>query len=291
MSLSGSIVPSHWLQAYITAIHKKGAKNLPENYRPVSMTSIVCKLMESIVRDNIVNHMTNNDLFSQTQHGFVPLRNCMTNLLICIENWTEYLENGHPVDVIYTDFAKAFDRVSHKRLLKKLENIGIVGSTLNWIKAFLSNRTQCVRVENEYSSWSAVKSGIPQGSVLGPILFVIFINDMPGVAKSICQLFADDAKIYTCIKSPDDIMKLQSDLDRLMEWSKKWQLPFNLDKCKRFHIGANNTLHEYTMGGNILEQVKEEKDLGVLIDAELKFHKQTAAAVKMANSVLGLIKK
>ena len=86
-------------------------------------------------------------------------------------------------------------------------------------------------------------------------------------------------------------MKLQSDLDRLMEWSKKWQLPFNLEKCKRFHIGANNTLHEYTMGGNILEQVKEEKDLGVLIDAELKFHKQTAAAVKKANSVLGLIKK
>ena len=114
MSLSESIVPSHWLQAYITAIHKKGAKNLPENYRPVSMTSIICKLMESIVRDNIVNHMINNDLFSQTQHGFEPLRNCMTNLLICIENWTEYLENGHPVDVIYMDFAKALDRVPYK---------------------------------------------------------------------------------------------------------------------------------------------------------------------------------
>ena len=171
------------------------------------MTSIICKLMESIVRDKIVNHMIKNDLFSPRQHGFVPLRNCTTNLLMCIENWTECLENGLPVVVICTDFANALNRVPHKRLLKKLENIGIVGNTLNWVKSFLSNRTQCVRVGNEYSPWSAVKSGTTRLHHR-PILFVIFINDMHGVVKSIYQIFADDAKIYSCIQSPEDIKKL-----------------------------------------------------------------------------------
>ena len=290
-SLNEGIVHSQWLQACITAIHKKGAKNKSENYRPISITSIICKLMESIVRDKIVTHMETNDLFSRAQHGFVPLRNCMTNLILCMESWTDYLENGLPIDIIYTDFAKAFDRVPHKRLLKKLKYVGITGITNNWVKAFLSQRSQCVRVEGECSSWSPVRSGIPQGSVLGPILFVIFINDMPDVVDSMCQMFADDAKIYTSIQSWEDIRKLQMDIDRLSEWSKLWQLPFNVDKCKILHIGRNNEQHSYTMEGKKLEKVKEEKDLGVLIDDELKFHKQTALAVKKGNAVLGLIKK
>ena len=206
-----------WVEACITAIHKKGPKNLSENYRPVSITSIICKLMESIIRDKIVIHMERNNLFSQIQHGFVPLRNCMTNLLICMENWTSMLENGYPIDVIYTEFAKAFDRVPHQRLLQKIKDMGIIGSTVNWIRSFLSNRIQCVRVEQDFSSWSPVKSGIPQGSVLGPILFVIFINDMPDTIDSMCQLFADDAKIFRSIRSVNDNGVLQNDLDKLSE--------------------------------------------------------------------------
>ena len=141
-SLNEGIVPAQWLEACITAIHKKGLKNLFENYIPVSITSIICKLLESIIRDKIVMHMENNQLFSPKQHGFVPLKNCMTNLLICMENWTKMIENGLPIDIIYTDFAKAFDSVPHHRLLYKMKSIGIIGRTENWIKAFLNGRTQ-----------------------------------------------------------------------------------------------------------------------------------------------------
>ena len=290
-SLNENLVPSQWLKACITAIYKKGSKNEPGNYRPVSMTSIICKLMESLVRDKLVSHMEHNNLFSNSQHGFVPFRNCMTNLLTCIEMWTEMIENGLPIDVIYTDFAKAFDRIPHQRLLLKLKNLGIVGNTLGWIKAFLSGRSQCVRVENTYSSWEPVKSGIPQGSVLGPILFVCFINDLPNVVGSMCQLFADDAKIFRSVKTSDDIKLLQDDINKITAWSKKWQLPFNVDKCKSLHIGNSNNQNIYVMEEENLGQLTEHKDLGVLVDDQLKFHKHTAAAVKKASMVLGLVKK
>ena len=162
---------------------------------------------------------------------------------------------------------------------------------LQGIKAFLTDRSQRVRVEQEFSSWSQVKSGIPQGSVLGPILFVIFINDMSAVVESFCQLFADNAKIFNSICSSEDNRKLQCDLDKLSDWAEKWQLYFNTDKCKSFHIGRTNKRQVYQMNGNSLDQVMEEKDLGVIIDHELKFHQQTAASVKKTNHVLGLIKK
>ena len=292
-SLDEGVLPMDWLKACVTSIHKKGAKNLPDNYRPVSITSVICKLMESIVRDQIVAHMVENNLFSKKQHGFVPWRDCMTNLTMCMELWTQMLEAGDAVDVLYTDFSKAFDSVPHQRLLKKMSGIGITGSTLNWVESFLSNRQQRVRVEDKYSEWKQVISGIPQGSVLGPTLFVIFINDMPDVVECMIQLFADDAKNFTNVNIRDDggNNKLQSDINNLSEWSTKWQLPFNTRKCKVLHLGNSNPCHRYKMNGQKLEQVNEEKDLGVIIDKELRFHKQAAAAVKKANSRLGLIKK
>ena len=292
-SLNESIVPEDWRKAHVTAIFKKGEKNLPSNYRPISLTSILCKLMESIVRDKIVQHMQENNLFYTSQHGFILSKNCMTNLLLCMEKWSEILENGDAVDVIYTDFSKAFDSVPHQRLLLKMKNLGITGKSLKWVEAFISNRKQRVRVDNSLSSWKDVVSGIPQGSVLGPILFVIFINDMPGILQNICQLFADDAKIFTAVNVRSDVEPkvLQDDLQKLCEWSKKWQLPFNTDKCKSLHIGKQNPFHKYKMNDKTLKQVYEEKDLGVVMDSDLKFHKQSAAAAKTANRILGIIKK
>ena len=146
-------------------------------------------------------------------------------------------------------------------------------------------------MENELPSWEAVKSGIPQGSVLGPILFVCFINDLPDIVESMCQLFADDAKLFRSTKTSGDVITLQNDINKLMAWSKEWQLPFNVDKCKSLHIGRSNSRNHYEMGGEKLGQLCEQKDLGVLVDDQLKFHKHTAAAVKKANSILGLVKK
>ena len=286
-SMKGYTSPDQWLEALITAIYKKGEKNIPDNYRPISLTSVISKVFESIVRDAIVAHMNNNSLFADEQHGFVPKRNCATQLLVSLEAWNDIMEESGCVDIIYTDFSKAFDSVPHERLLRKVESYGIKGNLLKWIKSFLLNRRQRVKVGDSVSICVPVKSGVPQGSVLGPILFVLFINDMPSMIMNTCRLFADDAKIF-CNASNSS---LQDDINSLALWSKKWQLPFNVKKCKSLHIGKNNPKIKYSMDGHILEQVENEKDLGVIIDKDLKFHAQSSAAVKKANQILGLIKK
>ena len=186
-----------WRKAVITPIYKKDQRSDPGNYRPVSITSVISKIMESIIRDAIVEHMTKNDLFADEQHGFVPGRDCVFQLLMCLEEWPNFIERGECFDVIYTDFCKAFDSSTHERLLLKLKNIGIDGDILFWITSFLKGRTQCVNVEGIKSSWKDVLSGIPQGSVISPILFVIFMNDMPKkVVLNFTKLFADDCKLY-----------------------------------------------------------------------------------------------
>ena len=280
-----------WRKAIITAIFKKGKKTDPGNYRPVSLTSVVSKIMESIVRDSVVQHLMENDLITDHQHGFVPGRDCITQLLVCIEEWTRRLEQNRAFDVIYTDFAKAFDSVPHERLFVKLEAMGITGQVLKWLKSFLRGRTQCVDVDGARSTWRDVVSGIPQGSVIGPILFVIFINDMPSHVKyNICKLFADDCKLFGDVQ-PDGDNTVQLDLNNFEKWSGSWQQPFNAKKCKAMHLGASNPKHSYQLNGHTLEEIQSEKDLGVLIDDALKFHMQTAAATKKANQILGVIKR
>ena len=179
----------------------------------------------------------------------------------------------------------------HERLLVKLERIGITGDLLLWIRSFLSGRTQCVNVEGALSDWKDVMSGVPQGSVIGPILFVIFITDVPDeVIKSLCKLFADDCKLYRTVTASGG-NDLQQDLFNLEAWSAKWQLPFNATKCKVLHFGANNPQHSSMLNKHTLETTKNEKDLGVIIDEDLKYHVHTTSATKKANQVLGIIKK
>ena len=195
-SMVSGPTPEQWAEAIITAIHKKGVRNIVDNYRPISLTSVISKVIESFVRDHIVQHMMENHLFAEEQHGFVPMRNCVTQLLESMEAWSQIIEEGGCIDIIYTDFSKAFDSVPHTRLLKKIESYGIKGDILKWIGSFLSNRKQRVKVEASMSQWIPVTSGIPQGSVLGSTLFVLFINDMPSEIKNTWKLFADDAKIF-----------------------------------------------------------------------------------------------
>lgn len=280
-----------WKKAIIAAIYKKGKKSDPGNYRPVSLTSVISKVMESIVRDAVVEHLIKNKLFTDDQHGFVPGRNCITQLLVCMEDWTKMIEDGDCFDVIYTDFSKAFDSVPHERLFLKMESLGIKGDILRWIRSFLCGRTQCVNVDGAHSSWKEVISGIPQGSVIGPILFVIFINDMPdAVIHNFCKLFADDCKLYGKVSANGENL-VQTDLAFLEEWSRVWQLPFNAKKCKAMHFGHNNPKRTYTLNGQVLDPITSEKDLGVMVDDKLKFHVHTAAATKKANQVLGVIKR
>ena len=289
-SLQLSIIPEYWEVANITPIFKGGDRSNSSNYRPVSLTSVLCKTLEKIVREGILDHICRENLFSQSQHGFRNGRSCLTNLLETFKEWMDLCDEGHPVDVVFLDFRKAFDRVPHGRLLFKLQKMGIRGDLLAWIESFLGNRRQRVVLNQTESSWNSVYSGVPQGSVLGPILFLIYINDLPECVKSSCKIFADDTKIYGKADTLQDVEKIQKDLDMLVGWSQTWLLDFNTGKCKVMHVGLRNEMVNYFMEGNEIQSVTEEKDLGVLVDDKLKFSKQIAAAAASANRKLGLLR-
>lgn len=291
LSLHEGKLPKQWKEAVVIPIFKKGQKCDPGNYRPVSLASIICKLIEKLIREALLDHLKKHDIVCKNQHGFISGRSCSTNLLIALDHWTKSLEDGIPTDVIYLDYAKAFDTVPHKRLIAKLKSLGVSGNLLLWITDFLSDRQQCVRVGQSISQWRNVTSGIPQGSVLGPILFVCFINDLPDNLISNSLIFADDTKVYSEICEERDSQKLQSDLNSLMDWSDKWLLRFNASKCKVLHIGANNPKHEYRMGDVVIETSECEKDLGVYVDSNLNFRGHVEQKVDTADKILRMIKR
>ena len=293
-SFEQGVIPADWRKANVSPIHKKGRKDNPNNYRPVSLTSVPCKIMESIVRDAVVEHIEKNTLISDHQHGFVQGRSCLTNLLEVLEAWTRILDEGYGFDVIYLDYRKAFDTVPHTRLLRKLSTYGIGNQVIAWVTSFLSNREMRVLVRGQASDWVSVISGVPQGSVLGPLLFLLYVNDIPDIIKSNIKMFADDTKLWRMIEKQGDSCDLQDDLKRLQEWNRKWQLKFNLDKCTVMHVG-HKVATQYVMEQDdqtwSLTVVTEERDLGVLVSSDLKVSRQCAEAVRKASNVLRLIKR
>jgi hypothetical protein len=275
-SLDKGKLPSDWKTALVSAIFKKGNKSLASNYRQVSLTSVVCKI-----------------LFTKRQYGFISVRSTSLQLLEVLDKWTEALDNGHYVDCIYMDFQKAFDKVPHKRLLEKIKSYGIVGPTLNWIEDFLLNRSEKVMVNGAGSEWENVTSGIPQGSVLGPILFVIYINDLPDTVESDSYLFADDTKIFRISKGKDDKETLQDDLTKLEEWSDKRLFKFHPEKCKHMKISKskNEETNTYKLLGQDIETVTQEKDIGFIIDSELTFENHLCEKVTKATSIFAAIRR
>jgi hypothetical protein len=200
-----------------------------------------------------------------------------------------------PIDILYLDYAKAFDTVPHERLLNQISSFGIKGNTLGWIRSFLTGRRQKVRINEEVSSWKSVDSGVPQGSVLGPTLFSMFVADVPGEVECLVSMFADDTKIYKPLYSNSAANDLNRDLNNLQTWSNRMQMKFHPDKCKVMHLGSNNKHGKYTLPKpdgetHQLEEAELEKDLGVTIDNKLKFTKHIDNIVSTANRVLGCLK-
>jgi len=294
-SLDTGELPRQWKDAVVSPIFKKGSRKLPQNYRPVSLTSIVCKLLERLVVNQIIQHLEENQLKSKEQHGFTKGKSTVTNLLEALNVWTESLMHGTPVDILYLDYAKAFDTVPHERLLRQISSFGIKNKALSWVRAFLTGRRQKVRVNSETSTWKTVDSGVPQGSVLGPTLFAMFVADVPGEVSSPVSLFADDTKMYESLNKENSSDELNSNLSKLQKWSERMQMMFHPDKCIVMHLGSNNPNNTYTLpksDGSIhtLGEATHEKDLGVTIDDKLKFSDHINQCVSKANRVLGCLR-
>jgi hypothetical protein len=269
-SMEEGSIPNDWKCANVTAIFKKGIRTEPGNYRPVSLTANICKVMERMIKEDIVNFLERKQIIRNSQHGFRNKKSCLTNLLEFMEHVSQKLDKGEPVDIIYLDFQKAFDKVPHKRLLAKLKAIGIEGNLLRWIGLWLTGRKQRVVINSVESDWKDVLSGVPQGSIMGPLRFIIFINDIDlNIGNKILK-FADDTKLFGIASSDEDIESLRYDLNRLFEWSEKWQMKFNVEKCVVMHVGAKNVKAQYVIGGKSLTKVEEEKDLGVIFNKDFK---------------------
>ena len=219
----------------------------------------------------------------------MPGRSCTANLVLFLDKLTEIVDRGKPADIFYLDFAKAFDKVPRERLLQKMETKGIDGNVLKWVRIWLTGRTQAVKVGtgSTISENCEVKSGVPQGSVLGPPLFTIFIDDLDDYVEMIDMImkFADDTKGLQEINGVEDKNKLQEALDRLTEWAEDWGMKFNIEKCKIMHVGRNNPQYEYTMGGTKPKEVEEEKDIGVTVHNSLKPSKHCKRISDTANAV------
>ncbi|MCG8048091.1 MAG: hypothetical protein JAY66_20795 [Candidatus Thiodiazotropha taylori] len=292
-SLDTGKVPKDWTSAFVCPLFKKGDTSLASNYRPISLTSILCKVLEHIVSTNVVSHMDKHNLLYDLQHGFRSKRSCETQLVTLLEDLMRNSTAGSQTDLVLLDFSKAFDKVSHQKLLLKLHKYGIRGPILTWIQAFLSNRTQTVVLENEHSNTIPVTSGVPQGSVLGPILFLIYINDLPDMTKSKVRLFADDTAIYLAVSSLRDAQILQQDLDHLHKWELEWDMEFNPGKCVVIHVTRAITPvpSQYFLHSQLLESVSSSKYLGVEISSNLSFNKHIQNITTSASRSLAFLRR
>lgn len=292
LSLTSGIFPTIWKTSYIRPIYKSGSKNNVKNYRGISIASLFGKLFESIVTDALSNHFAR--YLSPLQHGFTKGRSVNTNLVEFTNLAVDTIDRGSQLEVVYTDFSKAFDRVNLTLLINKLTKIGIYSSLLDWIHSYLSNRNQFVRICGTDSTLFYVTSGVPQGSHLGPLLFNLFVNDVVHHYMYVnCLIYADDMKLFAPVNNVTDANKFQSDLNRFAEWCTQNDLSLNVEKCK--HMSYNRKLKPYLFRPSFynihIETVIEIRDLGVLFSKNLSFDRHIDCSVSKALSMLGFMKR
>ena len=292
-SLKMSQIPMEWKLANIIPIYKQGNKNHVENYRPISLLSVVSKTLERCIPNHISQHIQSN--IHSAQFGFVNGRSCATQLLSILNIVGKNLDNGLQTDVVFMDIAKAFDTVDHSKMLQKLQKYGFSGSVLLWFKNYLCERLQRVTVHEATSQSLPISSGVPQGSLLSPFLFSIYINDLSNHLSSSTGvgLFADDTKLYKAVQNPSDALVLQDDIQSLQSWSEKNRLRFNISKCKVLSITRKSSplIPSYTLDGKQLTLSNNEMDLGVVLNSKLTWVNQVNSVRYKANKMLGFIRR
>ena len=301
LSYNTGCVPKEWKIAHVVPVHKKGSKENIENYRPISLTSLVMKTFERLLKNEILSRT--NHLLDERQHGFLANKSCTTNMIGFCDSLALSLNDHKRTDVIYFDLSKVFDSVNHDLILYKLKNYyNIDGRLLKFIMNYLSGREQCVLVGNSKSNSRQVLSGVPQGSILGPILFVLFINDLPSELSTGTNLalYADDTKIWRTINCEHDHELLQKDISYLHNWAIANKMKFHPLKCKVVSVAIRlppllgilpNIQYFYTMGGNPLEYADSETDLGLVINTKLNFNFQCDKVLTKAKQQFGLTKR
>ena len=293
-SLDTGNVPHLLKTANIIPIHKGSSRTLPKNYRPIALTSHLIKTFEKVIRKYIVSYMEEHNLFNPGQHGFRFGRSCLSQLLNHYEAILHLLENGHDVDVIYLDFAKAFDKVDFAVTLKKIHHLGIQGEVGRWIYSFITDRSQTVLANGARSCPASVKSGVPQGSVLGPLLFLILIGDIDqNVANAFLSSFADDTRVGYHVDSDDEARLLQQDLNEVYTWTESNNMELNSDKFEHMHYSTSRqseTVYQYqSSSGAIISEKTDVKDLGVTMSNNGTFKKHIQNVLQGARSQAGWI--
>lgn len=287
-SFTTSTVPASFKSATVLPIWKrKGCRSQVSNYRPITLCSSIAKLQEKIVTQQLLTHCSSLFLISPSQFGFLPKRSLTTQMLLCLNDWSRHLAAKDTCYIVYLDFKKAFDTVSHPKLLSKLQSFGVSGSLLNWIEEYMTGRTQQVSVSQTLSVQAEVTSGIMQGSCLGPVLFVLFINDLLESLNPICKClaYADDVKLYS-----NDPTKIQLALNCVQTWCLTWQLNLSVEKCSILKLGAGPEV-PFTLGTHVLPYACSVRDLGIVIDKQLSFSEHCSALVKKARRTCGIVLK
>ena len=291
-SLALGKVPTEWKYANIVPVPKTKETRVISIYRTISLLSLVSKVLEHAVHARTL-YIVKPLLHSQ-QHGFRAGRSCITQLLDVVHNIGKALDCGKEIDMIYLDFSKAFDSVPHDKLIVKLQQFGITGRLLHWYSDYLLGRKQRVVVDGVSSSYLDVTSGVPQGSIVGPLLFLVYVNDLPDAAEySKVPMFADDSKCYRVIETSHDTQLLQSDLHSLSNWSSTSELKFNLKKCIGIRFSRKRLIEspEYSLNHELITLKSSQKDLGIIISNNLKWSPQITNIVSKANQMLGFLRR
>lgn len=285
-----AVIPHRWKHAYVTPILKTSPNNLASNYRPISLTSVFCRTFEKILKAELVKYIETNGILPENQHGFRVKRSTEISMLSALNDWTKALDANNDIDIIYLDFSKAFDKVPFKELVQKLQTVGVHHRIIAWIKGFITNRTFQVKVNDSFSDTYTVTSGVPQGGVLSPVLFIIYTSDLPDQIDKFnvkCSMFADDVKLYKNISKPEDCLALQGAIKEIADWSDKWKLPLSASKTKLLHLGKSKTArYNYMLGGTRIVSVDTLRDLGFIMDKKLTFTDHCEGIAKRAERIV-----